>query len=387
MLSSPEALRVGAEAMFVRVFSIMRKEFLHIVRDPRTLAVMFLIPIVQLLLLGYAATTDVKHLPTAILDQDRTLRSRQLVEAYRASGYFDISEVVGSEADMALAVDSGRVQAGLTIPAGYERALARGEKVKVGFIIDGSDPSVASTALSAAQGVGQAQSLEVLQAKLGGRLEAAPGIEVHPRVWYNPSMESANFMIPGLIGMILQMLTMLLTAMAIVREREQGTIEQLIVTPIRPLELIIGKVGPYVVIAFWDLLEILAIGVWWFGVPIHGSVSLLLGLASTFLLTSLGLGILISTVSKTQQEAMMLTFFLMLPSIFLSGYFFPIAAMPQILQYVSRIIPLTYILVIVRAIILKGVGFEVLAGDVAALGVFGVVVLALAAARFRKRLE
>ena len=387
MLSSSEALRVGAEAMFVRVFSIMRKEFLHIVRDPRTLAVMFLIPIVQLLLLGYAATTDVKHLPTAILDQDRTLRSRQLVEAYRASGYFDISEVVGSEADMALAVDSGRVQAGLTIPAGYERALARGEKVKVGFIIDGSDPSVASTALSAAQGVGQAQSLEVLQAKLGGRLEAAPGIEVHPRVWYNPSMESANFMIPGLIGMILQMLTMLLTAMAIVREREQGTIEQLIVTPIRPLELIIGKVGPYVVIAFWDLLEILAIGVWWFGVPIHGSVSLLLGLASTFLLTSLGLGILISTVSKTQQEAMMLTFFLMLPSIFLSGYFFPIAAMPQILQYVSRIIPLTYILVIVRAIILKGVGFEVLAGDVAALGVFGVVVLALAAARFRKRLE
>ena len=387
MLSSPEALRVGAEAMFVRVFSIMRKEFLHIVRDPRTLAVMFLIPIVQLLLLGYAATTDVKHLPTAILDQDRTLRSRQLVEAYRASGYFDISEVVGSEADMALAVDSGRVQAGLTIPAGYERALARGEKVKVGFIIDGSDPSVASTALSAAQGVGQAQSLEVLQATFGGRLEAAPGIEVHPRVWYNPSMESANFMIPGLIGMILQMLTMLLTAMAIVREREQGTIEQLIVTPIRPLELIIGKVGPYVVIAFWDLLEILAIGVWWFGVPIHGSVSLLLGLASTFLLTSLGLGILISTVSKTQQEAMMLTFFLMLPSIFLSGYFFPIAAMPQILQYVSRIIPLTYILVIVRAIILKGVGFEVLAGDVAALGVFGVVVLALAAARFRKRLE
>ncbi len=373
--------------MFVRVLSITRKEFLHIIRDPRTLAVMFLIPVVQLLLLGYAATTDVKHLPTAILDQDRTRRSRELVEAYRASGYFDIIAVVGSEAEMALAVDSGRVQAGLAIPAGYEGALARSEKVKVGFIIDGSDPSVASTALSAAQGVGQAQSLEVLQATFGGRLEAAPGIEVHPRVWYNPSMESANFMIPGLIGMILQMLTMLLTAMAIVREREQGTIEQLIVTPIRPLELIIGKVAPYVVIAFCNLLEILAIGVWWFGVPIHGSVSLLLGLTSVFLLTSLGLGILISTVSKTQQEAMMLTFFVMLPSIFLSGYFFPIAAMPQLLQYVSRIIPLTYVLIIVRAIILKGVGFEVLAGDVAALSVFGTVVLVLAAARFRKRLE
>jgi ABC-2 type transport system permease protein len=373
--------------VFYRILSITRKEFLHIVRDPRTLAVMFLIPVVQLLLLGYAATTDVKHLPMAVLDQDRTARSRELVEAYRVSGYFDIVSTVGSEAEMVQAVDSGRAQAGLTIPAGFERALARGEKVKVGIVIDGSDPAVASTALSAALSVGQAQSLEVLQSTLGGRLEAAPGIEVQPRVWYNPSLESANFMIPGLIGMILQMLTMLLTAMAIVREREQGTIEQLIVTPIRPLELIVGKVAPYVVIAFWDLLEILAIGVWWFNVPIHGSVPLLLELTSVFLLTSLGLGILVSTVSKTQQEAMMLTFFVMLPSIFLSGYFFPIAAMPQVLQVASRLIPLTYVLIIVRAIILKGVGIEMLAGDVLGLGVFGGVVLILAALRFRKRLE
>ena len=169
-------------------------------------------------------------------------------------------------------------------------SLARGEKVKVGFVIDGSDPSVASTALSAAQAVGQAHSIEVLQQALPGRLEAAPGIDVHPRVWYNPNMESTNFMIPGLIGMILQMLTMMLTAMAIVREREQGTIEQLIVTPIRPLELIVGKVAPYVVISFWDLLEILFIGVWWFEVPIHGSVPLLLGLSSLFLADVAGFG-------------------------------------------------------------------------------------------------
>lgn len=373
--------------MIVRIVSITRKEFLHIVRDVRTLAVMFLIPVVQLLLLGYAATTDVKHLATAVLDQDRTIRSRELVEAYRASGYFDLTHYVTSEEELAGAVDSGAVRAGLMIPAGYERALARGVKVKVGFVIDGSDPNVATTALSAAQGVGQAQSVEVLEQALGGRLEAAPGILVHPRVWYNPSMESANFMIPGLIGVILQMLTMLLTALAIVREREQGTIEQLIVTPIRPIELVIGKVAPYVVIAFWDLVEILVIGVWWFGVPVHGSVPLLLELSSIFLLTSLGLGILISSVSKTQQEAMMLTFFIMLPSIFLSGYFFPVAAMPRLLQYVSKAIPLTYVLIIVRAIILKGVGFEILAGEVTALSVFGAVVLVLAAARFRKRLE
>jgi ABC-2 type transport system permease protein len=373
--------------MFTRVLSITRKECLHIVRDRRTLAVMFLIPVVQLLLLGYAATTDVKHLRTAVLDYDRTARSRALVEAYRASGYFDIILRLDNHASLERAMDGSRVRAGLIIPTGYERALLRGEKAQVAFVIDGSDPTVASTALAAAQGVGQAQSIEIVARSMAGKLAAAPGISVETRVWYNPSMESANFMIPGLIGVILMMLTMLFTAMAIVREREQGTIEQLIVTPIRPLELIVGKVIPYVGIAFWDLLEILAIGVLWFGVPVHGSIVLLLELAAVFLATSLGLGILISTVSKTQQEAMMLTFMLLLPSIFLSGYFFPIDAMPPFLQAVSRLVPLTYVLVIVRSIVLKGSGFQLLAGQVAALAVFGLGVMVLASLRFRKRLE
>jgi ABC-2 type transport system permease protein len=371
----------------VRVLSITRKEFLHIVRDPRTLAVMFLIPVVQLLLLGYAATNDIKHLRTAVWDQDRTASSRELVEAFRASGYFDIIRFADSEDQLALAMDSGDVRAGLVIPDGYQRTLERGERARVGFVVDGSDPSVANTALAAALGVGQAESVRFVEASLGTRLDSAPGIEVHPRVWYNPSMESANFMIPGLIGVILSILTMLLTAMSIVREREQGTIEQLIVTPIRPLELMVGKVAPYVLIAFVNLLEILAIGVWWFGVPIHGSVPLLLGLAGIFLATSLGLGILISTVSKTQREAMLLTFFIMLPFIFLSGFYYPVEAMPPFLQVVAKIIPMTHILVIVRAIILKGVGFEVLTGEVTALAVFGVAVLIVAAARFQKRLE
>jgi ABC-2 type transport system permease protein len=365
----------------------MRKEFLHIVRDPRTLAVMFLIPIIQLLLLGYAANTDVKHLSTAVWDQDRSAASRALCQAYSASGYFDLTLYVTAERDLARAMDAGQVRAGLIIPAGYERRLSRGEAVQVAFAIDGSDPSVATAALSAAQGVGQAQSIEVVQQTLAGRLVMAPGIEVEPRVWYNPTMESANFMVPGLIGVILSMLTMMLTAMSIVREREQGTIEQLIVTPIRPIELVVGKVAPYVLIAFWDLLEILFIGVWWFDVPINGSVSLLLALCGLFLATSLGLGILISTLSKTQQEAMLLTFFILLPSIFVSGYLFPIDAMPPLLQHVSKVIPLTYVLVIIRSIVLKGVGLEVLSGQVLALAIFGVVVLALAAARFNKKLE
>ena len=373
--------------MLVRTLSITRKEILHILRDPRTLAVMFLIPVVQLLLLGYAATTDVRHLPTAVLDRDRSSRSRALVDAFRASDYFDLVSYVDGEDALVRAMDSGQVRAGLIIPTSYAQALERGEKVRVAVVIDGSDPNVAKTALAAAEGLGQAQSVEVVQAALGSRLEAVPGIEVHARVWYNPSMESANFMVPGLIGVILSMLTMLLTSMSIVREREQGTIEQLIVTPIRPGELIVGKVTPYVVIAFWDLLEILFIGVWWFGVPVRGSVPLLLALSAVFLATSLGLGILISTLSKTQQEAMMLTFFILLPSIFLSGYFFPVAAMPPLLQHVSKLIPLTYVLVIIRAVILKGVGFEMLQSEVLALAIFGVAVLAIAAARFRKRLE
>ena len=373
--------------MIIRVLSIMRKEVLHIVRDRRTLAVMFLIPVIQLVLMGYAASSDVKHLSTAVWDQDRTASSRALIEAYRASGYFDITHYVEHEEGLARLMDKGDIRAGLVIAVGYERALLRGEKVKVGFAIDGSDPAVASTVLSAAQGVGQAQSIEVVGQALGGRLESAPGIDIETRVWYNPSMENANFMVPGLIGVILTLLTMMLTAMAIVREREQGTLEQLIVTPIKPLELMLGKVAPYVVIAFWDLLEILFIGVWWFGVPIHGSVPLLLALSGVFLATSLGLGILISTVSKTQQEAMLLTFFILLPSIFLSGYFYPVDAMPAFLQQVSKVIPLTYVLVILRSIVLKGVGFEALAGEVAALIAFGVVVVLLSAARFQKRLE
>lgn len=373
--------------VLVRIFAVTRKEFLHIIRDRRTLAVMFLIPVVQLILLGYAATSDVKHLATAVWDQDKTARSRELVEAFRVSNYFDITVAVDNEEQMARLVDNGDVRGALVVPAGYQRDLERGDKVRVGFVVDGSDPSVANTALSAAQGVGQAHSVEVVTEAMGDVLAAAPGVEVHPRVWYNPSMESANYMVPGLIGVILTMVTMLLTAMAIVREKEQGTIEQLIVSPIRSGELMIGKVIPYIFIAFWDLLEILIVGVLLFKVPIHGSIPLLLALSGVFLATSLGLGILISTVSKTQQEAMLLTFFILLPSIFLSGYFFPIDAMPELLQYVAKVVPLTYVLVIVRSIILKGVGLEVLRGEVLALAVFGVVVMTFAAVRFQKRLE
>jgi len=373
--------------MILRTLSLIRKEFLHIFRDPRTLGVMFMMPIIQLVLLGYAATTDIEHLSTAIVDGDKSAASRELIDAYRASNYFDIALYVETAQQLEYLVDSDQVRAGLIIPAGYGQAVATGDRAEVAFVIDGSDPSVANTVFAASQSVGQAQSTRIIERTMGIDPDDLPGVQVRPRVWYNPEMKSANFMIPGIMGMILYFLTALFTSMSIVREREQGTIEQLIVTPIRPLELIVGKVIPYVFIAFLDVLEVLAIGVFWFGVPIKGNLGLLLGLSAIFLLTSLGIGIFISSISNTQQEAMLLTFLTMFPSIFLGGFFFPIEAMPGWLQVVTYAVPLRYMLVVIRGIILKGVGLQILRQEVIALTIFGVVIMLLAASRFRKKLE
>lgn len=373
--------------MSARVFYVMYKECIHIVRDPRTLAMIFLFPVLELILLGYAITTDIEHLPTIVLDQDVTLQSRDLIQAYRASNYFDITRHARSEEELGRLIDKGTYRAGLIIPSGYGRDLEKAGRGQISFVIDGSDPSVASTAFSAAQTIAQARSLELAVVTIGLDPQDLPGIEVHPRVWYNPDMKSVNFMIPGLIALILQFLTTLFTSLSIVREREQGTIEQLLVTPIRPAELILGKVAPYVAISFFCLAEILAIGVFWFDVPIRGSVILLLALSLLFLLTTLGLGIFISTVARSQQEAMFLSFFTLLPAVFLAGFLFPLEAMPQALQWISYVVPLRYMMIIVRGIILKGVGLRVLAGEVMALAIFGVVIFSIAAKRFRKQLE
>ncbi|RLC87542.1 MAG: ABC transporter permease [Chloroflexi bacterium] len=371
----------------LRTFALIRKEFLHIIRDPRTLAVMFIIPIVELMFMGYAATTNIEHLRTAVLDGDKTAASRELAEAYRASSYFDIVYYVESEQELGRLVDGGQVRAGLIIPTGYSEGIAAGNQVQVAFVIDGSDPSVANTVFAASQSVGQAQTMRILERTMGIDPDDMPGVQVRPRAWYNPEMKSANFMIPGIMGLILYFMTCLFTAMSIVREREQGTIEQLIVTPIKPLELIIAKVAPYVFVAFFDVLEVLAIGVFWFGVPVRGSLGLLLGLSALFLVTSLGIGIFISSVANTQQEAMLLAFLTMFLSIFLGGFFFPIEAMPGWLQAITYIIPLRYLLVIIRGIILKGVGLQILYQQVVAIVIFGVAIMLLASSRFRKRLE
>jgi drug efflux transport system permease protein len=373
--------------MNTRLISIIRKEFLHILRDRRTLVVMLVMPVVELILLGYTATTDIRHLHTAVYDADHTVQSRQLIDAYRASDYFEISNYVQSESEMATLLDRGAIRSGIIIPAGYGDDLVKGATAQVAFLIDGSDPSVATTAFAASQSVGQALDTKIVQQRLGIDLTNLGGIEVRPRVWYNPDLRSANYMIPALIGLILQFVTILFTAQTIVREREQGTIEQLVVTPIKSWELIVGKLIPYVAIAFFDLSEVLIIGVLWFNVPMRGSVLLLAGEALLFLLTTLGLGLFISTSAKTQQEAFLLAMMINLPGIFLSGFFFPLEAMPPVFQAISYLIPLRYMLIILRSIVVKGVGLDAFGDQTLALAIFAVVIMTGASLRFRKSLE
>ena len=373
-----------------RLLALMRKETLQIVRDRRTLALVFIMPIMQLLLLGYAATSDVRNIPLAVLDQDKSPASRTLLDSFRTADYFREAFDVNSENELRSLIDSGRARTGLIIPPDYSSRLAAGQPAQVAFIIDGSDPTIAGTALAAATLIGQARATALTVERLAARgmaIAAAPAIEVRARVWYNPDLISAYYMIPALVGLILQFLTVILTATAIVRERERGTIEQLIVTPLTAAELIVGKLAPYVVIAFIDTLLILAGGVLLFGVPINGSLPLLLLLSGLFLISNLGVGLLISTATSTQQEAIIMAIFYNLPSMFLSGFIYPVAAMPRVLQFISYAIPLRYFLIVVRGIVLKAVGVRELWPEVIALSIFAVAVITAASTRFQKRLD
>lgn len=372
-----------------RLVSLIRKEFIQIMRDPRTLALTFALPVMQLILLGYAATNDVRNIPIAVFDQDRSAPSRELLDKFRAADYFALSYEAGSEEELRALVDDGTVGAGIIIPPDYSDDIRSGATAQVMFVLDGTDPTSANTALAGASQIGANYATELAVERLNavGNAEFRPALEVRSRVWYNPDLESAFFMIPGMIGIILQFLTTMLTATAIVRERERGTIEQLIVTPIRATELIVGKVTPFVLISFFNVIEILVAGMLLFGIPLNGSLPLLLALSGLFVISSLGLGIFISTISNTQQEAILSTYFLMLPAIFLSGFFFPLAAMPVILQWISLLFPLRYYLVIVRAVILKGVGIGAIENEVLALLVFSILITAAAVMRFRKRLD
>ena len=372
-----------------RLMSITRKEFIQIFRDIRTLIMILIIPIMQLFLLGYSATNDVRNVPLAVLDQSRSPESRALLDAYRAADYFRIAYDVQSEAEIEALIAGGKARAAVIIPPDYAQRLSNGN-AQVAFILDGSDPTSASTALSAAQLISQSHSTGILTerfARTGSNMRVQPPVEVRTRVWYNPDLVSAYFMIPGVIGMILYAIAAILTDTSVVRERERGTIEQLIVTPIRSWELIVGKLMPYVILGFFNTIEVLAVGHWWFGMPIRGDLGLILILSVDFLITGLGIGLFASTIANTQQEAMLTVWMTLLPSIFLSGFFFPLEAMPPFLRMLSYLMPLRYYLVIIRSLLLKDVGLAMIRTDVIAMTLFAFSIMIAAAMRFRKRLD
>ncbi|OAT87082.1 ABC transporter permease [Desulfotomaculum copahuensis] len=374
----------------IRMLAIIRKEFIQIRRDPPSLVISLAMPVIMLLLFGYAVTTDVNHIPMAVLDQDHSQQSEMLAENLAGTGYLDLVYRVQSTHEIRALLDGGQVRAALIIPPGYARRLHRGETASVQFLVDGSDPLFARTAISTAEMVARVKSqqlsLEAMTAQ-GQTPPAGPGIDLRTRAWYNPGLESLKFNIPGLIGLVMQNVTIMLTAFALVRERERGTLEQLMVTPVRGAELMTGKLIPYILISFVDVALALGIGTLWFKVPVAGSVPLLLGLTLLFLVFALGLGMFFSTIARTQLQAMQMTMLFILPSVLLSGFVFPRASMPLPIQYLGDMIPLTYFLEILRGIMLKGVGINYLWGDVWPLAGFGAGIIALAAWRFKKRVE
>ena len=373
-----------------RLISLIRKEFIQILRDPRTLYFVVGIPITQLLLMGYAATNEVRKVPLAVIDQDRSGAARRLLDAYRAADYFDVAYDIDSIEELQFLIDSGDARAGLIIPPDYSRKVDGDGSVQVAFVLDGSDPTVASTVLSAAQLIAQDHATQILTSRIARNSQqefiTAP-VEVRTNVWYNPDLESAYFMVPGVIAQILYGLTSFLTATAVVRERERGTIEQLIVTPIRSWELMVGKIIPYVFLAFFKTIEVLALGAWLFNVPVRGNLGMILLLSGLFLFSGLGIGLLASTIANPQQEAMLMVFMTLLPSIFLSGFFFQLEAMPKILQGISYLVPMRYYLVIIRSLLIKGTGASNLHEEILALVIFALAIMTLAILRFRKRLD
>ena len=371
---------------FKRVLSIIKKEFLEIKRDKKTLAIIILMPIMELLLFGYAASTSVDHIPTVVLNNDMGSRSRELLDCFSNSQYFDLNYNVGSLNEVEEYIDEGDAKAGIIIPTDYSKNMKIGKTSQIQLIVDGSDPTIAQTVLNSAGSVTQSFSVGIISQQLSGSGLTQP-LELRPRVWYNPDMSSIYFNVPGLIGVILQSITLILTSFAIVRERERGTLEQLIVTPITKIELMVGKIIPYVIIGFVDIILAISVQVFWFNVPIEGSLITLLFLSVIFLFSALGVGLVISTVSQSQLQAMQLSMFMIMPNILLSGFMFPREAMPKIIYAISTVIPLTYFLQILRGIILKGNGFSELYSQFIILICFGIGFIVLAALKFKKRID
>ncbi|RJP24916.1 MAG: ABC transporter permease [Candidatus Abyssobacteria bacterium SURF_5] len=366
-----------------RIKHLVKKEFIQVFRDPRMKGVIFLMPIIQVLVFGYAVTTDLREARTAVLDFDDTIASREYISKFAESRYFDI-RYVQDEREIHRLMDRGGVQAALVIRHGFENDVRAARAAPVQFIVDGTDSNTAGILLDYSARITRRFSGEVTMNRLSLRSQPASPIEVETRAWFNENLESRAFYVPGVIAIIVMLITLMLTSMAIVREKEIGTMEQLLVTPLSAPEFIIGKMLPFALIGLVDVLAVTLVAVFWFEVPVRGNLFLLLISAVLFLLTTLGVGLFISTVSGTQQQAMMTTFFFYFPAVLLSGFMFPIANMPLPVQWLTYINPLRYFLVIIRGIFLKGVGIDILWPQMLALALLGAGILGLAVYRFGK---
>jgi len=371
-----------------RLWALLIKEFIQMKRDRLTFGMMVGIPIIQLMVFGFAINTDVKHLPTIVFDQSLQQEGRDLLSAFEASGYFNIKYVAGSYQEVADHIEQGKTKVGIIIPPDFTENIKHNRSASVQVIVDASDSMAASTAISTAQIIGQMKSQEILVKQMqgaGAKVPANP-YDIRIRPWYNPDFISAYYMVPGIMGIILTMTMVMITSMAIVRERERGTLEQLIVTPLKPHELMLGKIIPYIFVGYVQATVALLVGILVFDLPIRGSIGLLYGLTSLFIIASLALGVLISTLTKTQMQAMQLSFFIFLPSVLLSGFMFPREAMPTLFYYIGMLLPLTFYLEIMRGIILKGIGINFLWSQVFALIVFIVALLTASILKFQKKI-
>jgi ABC-2 type transport system permease protein len=383
--------------MWERVFTILRKELIQALREPRMRVLLFVPPILQLVVFGFAVNLDVDHARIAWMDMDRTPQSRALRDRFTGSGRFDIVSAPASEDDVQRTLDRGVAQAVVRIPLGFSRDTARGRPTEVQILIDGTNSNTASLVASYAGEIvaeysvdllEQQQRVKVMTRSPGSPVAmATPRVTARSRVWFNPDLYSRNYFVPGVIANIIMMVTLMLTALGIVREKEIGTMEQLMVTPMRPIELMLGKTLPFALVGLLDVTLITVVALLVFHIPLHGSFLLLLFCAVLYLMTSLGAGLFLSTISHTQQQAMMGSFFFSTPAFMLSGFAFPIRNMPVAVQYLTYLNPIRYFIEIVRGIFLKGAGVEVLWPQMAALTVYGVAVLGLSAMRFQKKLD
>ncbi len=375
--------------MFERIREMLIKEFIQVFRDPRMRAVVLILPCIEVLVIGYAVNMDIRDIRTGVYDLDNTPASRELLARFSQSGYFHVVARVDGDRQMQDLIDRSAVQVVLRINHGFAGDLDAGRTAAIQVICDGTDSNTAGIAMSYVNRIASGYARQVLVERIDARahpLNPPPRIDFRSRAWFNENLESRNYFVPGVIVIVVSLVSLLLTSMAVVREKEIGTIEQIMVTPITPAEFILGKTLPFVLISFVDVTLILLIGVFWFEVPLRGNLGLLYFATGLYLLTMLGVGLFISTLSQTQQQAMMSTFLFFFPAMLLSGFSFPIANMPRVIQWLTYLNPVAYFLVIVRTIFLKGVGLSYLWPQLLALAAMGVATLVLAVRRFHKTL-